>query len=100
MKPAYQRVQEMSNDFLVVVWDALENQYWTEDDYNGDVTMTEWANLVYSEMVRRRIPRKRTTVDATIMHQQHMMNIDGNPWCCFHECNPSECAHLDDDFKE
>lgn len=58
MKDTYQRVREMSNNDLETVWEALGDQYWTEDDYNGDVTMTEWAELIYSEMCKRNLSRK------------------------------------------
>lgn len=57
MKPAWKRLSEMSSADLKTVWESLKVLCWTEDDYNGDVSMTEWAKLVYSEMSMRGIPR-------------------------------------------
>jgi len=51
---ASKKVAAMPSADLKAIWNALGMQTWTSDDYyQDDITMTEWAALVYSEMNRR-----------------------------------------------
>lgn len=54
---ASKKVAAASNSDLKTIWDTLDKLQWTGDDYYADdVTMTEWAALIYSEMNRRGLP--------------------------------------------
>lgn len=49
-----EKVQNMSNTNLQIVWNALCTQRWGSSDmHSAGISMDDWANLIYSEMNHR-----------------------------------------------
>ena len=50
------KIDNMSDDELKKVWDALQTQEWRKGDtwdWRGHVSMDTWAESIYSEISRR-----------------------------------------------
>jgi hypothetical protein len=51
MSPA-KKLEKMSDEDIKTVWNALDT-FDANEKYDGNMTMTDWASLVYSEVSRR-----------------------------------------------
>jgi hypothetical protein len=51
-----QKIDNMSDEELLSVWNALEGHVSPNEFYCPEITMEEWAEHIYIELNKRKIP--------------------------------------------